>query len=231
MFLSNRNRQSDDGITDKLLLRGLIYCKECGHTIGWRAHKQNTYKYGLVTRIYGNCNYWAKRKKQRVCTPHSVKYKEIENIVLKELRKTCKQYLDTNNLEAILKNSNKAIKKKEELKYEIIRLEKNTENISRKIDVAYNDKMEGNIDLEMYKRVYNNLNNEITSNKKQINEIREKICYLENGNIKNNDYYINKVKKFLELKDPSRDLISNLIEKIEIDENHNIDIYYKIKLY
>ena len=60
-------------------------------------------KYGEVTRIYGNCNYWAKRKHQGVCTPHSVKYFEIEEIVLKELRRMCKKYINTNMLENALK--------------------------------------------------------------------------------------------------------------------------------
>lgn len=52
MFKSNRNRQGD-GITDKLLLRGLIYCKECGHTIGFRAHKQLTKKMAKLSEYMG----------------------------------------------------------------------------------------------------------------------------------------------------------------------------------
>ena len=44
MFKSNKNRFKGDGITNSLLLRGLIFCKECGHTFGFRAHKQVTKK-------------------------------------------------------------------------------------------------------------------------------------------------------------------------------------------
>ena len=40
----------------------------------------------------------------------------------------------------------------------------------------------------------------------------------------------NKIKEFLKMDNPSRSLISSLVEKIEIDEDNNIDIYYKFRL-
>ena len=43
-------------------------------------------------------------------------------------------------------------------------------------------------------------------------------------------FYLDKIKEFLEMKNPSRALISSLIDRIEIDEEKNIDIYYKFKL-
>lgn len=231
MFKSNRNRsKKGNGITDKLLLRGLIYCKECKHTIGFREHKQKTMKYGLVVRIYGNCNYWVKRKQQNVCTPHSVKYQIIEDLVLDNLRDMAKKYLDENNLENILKNSNKLKKKKDSIKQEIFRLENSIESANRKIDICYNDKLEGNITLDMYKRTYNNLTLEISKFKDEKKDYEKMLFDFENNQINNNNYYLDKIKEFLEMKNPSRALISSLIDRIEIDEEKNIDIYYKFKL-
>lgn len=231
MFKSNKNRgKSGNGITDKLLLRGLIYCKDCHHTIGFREHLQQTEKYGLVHRIYGNCNYWQKRKKQGVCTPHSIKYQIIEDVVLDSLRKISKKYLDENNLESIIKNSDKLKKKKDSIKQEVFRLENVIENTNKKIDVCYSDKLEGNITLEMYKRTYNKLTLEINESKKKKNEYEKLLFDLENNELSNDNYYLDKIKEFLELKNPSRALISSLIDKIEIDEEKNIDIYYKFRL-
>ena len=231
MFKSNKNRgKKGNGITDKLLLRGLIYCKDCHHTIGFREHLQDTQKYGLVHRIYGNCNYWAKRKKQDVCTPHSVKYQIIEDLVLDSLRKMAKKYLDENNLESILKNSDKLKKKKDNIKQEIFRLENSIESANKKIDICYNDKLDGNITLEMYKRTYNNLTVEINESKNKKKEYEKMLFDLENNQSSNDNYYLDKIKEFLEIKNPSRALISSLIDRIEIDEEKNIDIYYKFKL-
>lgn len=230
MFKSNKNRgKRGNGITDNLLLRVLIFCKDCKHTLGFRAHKQNTLKKGEVIRIYGNCNYWAKRKKQNVCTPHSVKYDIIENLVLENLREMCSKYLDENNLENILKNSNKIKEKKDNIKFEIIKLDNLIESINKKIDACYNDKLEGNIALDMYKRTYNNLTLEIKKCNNNKEEYIKVLDSLENNNILNNDYS-KKVQEFLKMKNPSRSLITSLIDKIEIDEENNIDIYYKFKL-
>ena len=230
MFKSNKNRGKGNGITDKLLLRGLIYCKDCKHTIGFREHKQQTKKYGEVSRIYGNCNYWAKRKKQDVCTPHSIKYQIIENIVLDNLRKMANIYLDEKTLESILKTNDRIKKKKDSIKGEIFRLETAIENANKKIDICYNDKLEGNITLEMYKRTYNNLTLEINESKKKKLEYERALYNLENNGETNDNFYLDKIKEFLEMKNPSRALISSLIDRIEIDEEKNIDIYYKFKL-
>ncbi len=43
----------------------------------------------------------------------------------------------------------------------------------KKIDICYNDKLEGNITLEMYKRTYNNLTLEINESKKKETRIRK----------------------------------------------------------
>ena len=230
MFKTNKNRSSRNNVTNNLLFRGLIYCKECGHTIGFREHKQHTQKYGMVSRIYGNCNYWAKRKKQDVCTPHSIKYQEIEDLVLSNLREMSVKYLNENNLESILKYSDKLKQKKNSIKQEIFRLENSIESLTRKIDICYNDKLEGNITLEMYKRTYNNLTLEIREFKKKKTEYEKMLFDFENNQMTNATYYLDKIKEFLKMKNPSRALISSLIDKIEIDEDKNVDIYYKFKL-
>lgn len=230
MFKSNKNRGKGDGITDKLLLRGLIYCKDCKHTIGFREHHQQTKKYGCVSRIYGNCNYWAKRKKQGVCTPHSIKYQIIENIVLDSLRKMTNIYLDEKTLESILKTNDVVKKKKDSIKKEINRLDTAIKNANKKIDACYNDKLDGNITIEIYKRTYNNLTLEINEFKKKKKEYEKILCNINSKGKRNYNFYLDKIKELLEMKNPSRALISLLIDRIEIDEEKNIDIYYKFNL-
>ena len=231
MFASNKNRgKKGNGITNELLLRGLIYCKDCKHTIGFRSSPKQTKKYGLVNRIYGNCNYWSKRKKQNVCTPHTVKYQIIEDTVLESLREMAKKYLDENDLESILKKSQKLKKRRESINQEILRLEQTIESANRKIDICYNDKLEGNIDLEMYKRTYNNLTLKIKESNMKKQEYEKLLYDLENNHEVNDKYFLDKIKEFLEMKNPSRALICTLIDRIEIDEDKNVDIYYKFKL-
>ena len=224
MFKSNKNRGKKNSVTDSLLLRGLIYCKDCGHTIGFRKYTQKTKKYGLVTRIYGNCNYYAKRKKQKVCTPHNIKYSLIENIVLENLKDVCNKHVDEKNIENILRAVKKQKTKTTNHKHEIIKIDKDIKKISKKIETCYNDKLEKNITLDMFKKTYNNLTFEI----KELKIKKEKLLKENEPNKSiNNNYYKKKIKEYLKMKNPSRAFIVSLIDRIEIDENNNIDIYYR----
>ena len=66
--------------------------------------------------------------------------------------------------------------------------------------------------------------------KSEIKEYRKVLFELENNKISEQDYYKDKIKEFMSLKNLSRTLLTSLIDKIEIDEENNIDIYYKFKL-
>lgn len=229
MFKSNKNRSNTNSITNSLLLRGLVYCKDCKHTIGFRDHVSKTKKYGIVHRIYGNCNYWSKRKKQKVCTPHSVKYQNIEDIVLSNLHNIIKKNLDDEKVLKIFKKCSKKSNDKETIINKISLLQRDIELNNKKIDICYNDKLEGNITLEMYKRIYNNLILETNKLKKEKEEYEIKLRNLKKNNQITDNAFLEKVKKILN-DISSRTLISLLIDKIEIDEEKNIDIYYKFKL-
>lgn len=214
MFKSNKYQNKNN-----FLLKGLIYCKECHHTIGFRIQKQKL-KNNEVIRIYGNCNYWSKRKKEHVCTPHSINYLKVEECVLKELKKLINIYLKKIDVINII---NKYIKKYDVDKFEleIKNIENIINNIQNKIDTIYMDKLEGKITNEMYDRIYKNLTLEL------INYQKNYQILLNKKNDKNDDIYFKKINELLNIDNHNKILINNLIDKIEIDENNNIDIYYK----
>ena len=215
IFNSNKNRTNKgNNITNNLLLRGLIYCKDCHHTIGFRISNNN---------IYGNCNYWIKRKKQNVCTPHSVKYNTIEKFVLNNIKELIKNNITKEDINKILNKLNNS-NNKQNLMNEIKKINNNINNINKKIDICYNDKLEGNITLDIYKRTYNNLSKEIENNIIKKEKLEKEL--LKN----NNNDYKEKIKDILNLNNINRTLISSLIDKIEIDNENNIYIYYKFNI-
>ena len=215
--------------TQDILLKGLVYCKECGHTIGFRKYDVNTKHKGQVTRCYGNCNYWAKHKKSDVCTPHSIKYYELERLILNEIKRMCKKYLKENDLKAILKNKDKSSQMIKELELKLKKLENEIEHSNQKKENLYNDKLEGIIDLEMYKKMSNRITEETLSKQNEIKEINKKIYNIKNNITDTSKQYDDIVKEYLSMKKPSIQVLASIISKIEIDENKNIDIYYKFR--
>ena len=106
---------------------------------------------------------------------------------------------------------------------EIINIENKINNIKKKIDASYYDKLEGIITSDMYIRIYTSLTLEQENYQKNYQKLLEQL------NNKNDASYIDNVKKFLNLDYPNQLLISNLINKIEISEDKNIYIYYKFR--
>jgi len=85
----------------------------------------------------------------------------------------------------------------------------------------YLDKLNNEIEEEMYKRISKQLLTQNENNKNKI-KILEKSIQEKKDNKKNNSLNIDKYLKL------NRNLITNIIEKITIDKNNNIEIYYKI---
>ena len=91
----------------------------------------------------------------------------------------------------------------------------------------YIDKLQNKITEEMYQRIQEKLNKEISLKKDKLNEINE---YLEKLN-KYEDTFNTIKKEVLEFKDryPTRDIILKLIKNISIHEDGNVDIYFNFK--
>jgi len=209
IFESNKynNKKSVD-----ILLKGIVRCRECNHTIGFRRQKiKDSY------RIYGNCNYYIKHKTSKACTPHSIKYNYLEDIVIKEINNIIKN-INRNNIINKLKDIDRKKNKIIEINKDINRLKKLIELNNNKLDKMYIDKIDGNIDDNMYNRIYNRITEENKIYKDKIDSIN--IDKIEKKEIDYNKL----IDKYLII---NRNLINNIIEKIYIDEDKNIEIYFK----
>ena len=85
------------------------------------------------------------------------------------------------------------------------------------------------IDLETYKSVYNDLVKESNETKDLLDELEKNKKSLLNNKLYDNYNYKEIVEEYLSMKKPNKLLLSHIIDKITIDKDKNIDIYYKIK--
>ena len=81
----------------------------------------------------------------------------------------------------------------------------------------------------MYKRMCNRIREETITKQNEIKEINIKIYNIKNNVTDKNNKYDEIIKEYLAMKKPSIQLLSSIIDKIVIDEDKNIDIYYKFK--
>ena len=150
--------------------------------------------------------------------------------MLKDVRKKCRQYLKTSNFEEILKNNNKILKLQADLENKLSKIKNKLSSQDTYIDKIYKDKLKGIIDEDMFLRQYNLLTQEKSKMKDEKQDIELKLYQLKNKiSSKENEQYKNIIETYLKLKKPSRELLSALIDKIVVDKEQNIEIYYNFK--
>lgn len=225
IYQKNKNRSQK---SHEYLFRGFLYCKECGHTISINEYKWTKQGKEVVKHICF-CNYYKKYTRHNVCTPHRLDYDELEKALLKDIKKMCRKYLKTNNLETLLKNNDKTLKMQYNLEMKKLRIENEIKVQNSCIDKALNDFYKEEITKDVYTRQYNLINDNIKRLVDETKEIDNQLLLLKGKATNDDSKYTKIINEYLELKKPTKKLLSSLIDKIEIDENLNVKVYYKIK--
>lgn len=156
-------------------------------------------------------------------------YETLEKSVLDTIKKMCEQYIDKSNFENILKSNKSNAQIETDLKVKIQKFNNDINNNIRKIDELYSDKLNGLIDSEMYKRHYNNLILENDKINSEIQKLQEELKNFNENNNSNKINYEKLIEEYLSFENPDKKTLASLIDKIEIDENKNINIYFKIR--
>ena len=95
--------------------------------------------------------------------------------------------------------------------------------INDNLDIIYIDKLNKKITEEQFERVKIKLERELNIKQKRYNELNNSIN--DNINEESKNKMINEyINKFLSMNEPSRELIINLIDKIEIFDDKTINI-------
>ena len=167
--------------------------------------------------------------KQRLCTTHSNNYDELEKIIINSLTNMCLSYINKERIKNDALNNlteDNKINNKKELEI----LTNDIKQINVNLDIIYIDKLNKKITEEQFERVKIKLENELNIKQKRYSELNNSI----NDNIheeSKNKIIIEYINKFLSMKEPSRELIINLIDKIEIFEDKTINIKVTFNTY
>ena len=108
-------------------------------------------------------------------------------------------------------------------KKELEILTNDIKQINDNLDIIYIDKLNKKITEEQFERVKVKLEKELNIKEKRYTELSNSIN--DNINKESKNKMINEyINKFLSMKEPTRELIINLIDKIEIFEDKTINI-------
>lgn len=198
------------------LLDGLLYCGDCGHRISITSRRRKD------NRCYTICNYYRTYMKQRLCTTHSNNYDDLEKIIINFLTEKCFVFINKDKIKNRVLNSLKENDKMNNKK-ELGLLMNDIKQINDNLDIIYIDRLNKKITEEQFERVRLKLENELNIKQKRYNELNSNMNDAINEESKNK-IIVEYINKFLSMKKPSRELIINLIDKVEIFEDKTINI-------
>lgn len=204
---------------------GLFFCKECGRAMNKFLSKPKKDGSRYITFKCGSYSQFGKD----ICTIHSIKESDLDELVLTEIKRNIKIALDNEACEYIKKESMIDLKSKQSVK--LIKLHENLERCIQKRNNMLNHLSENVIDINDF-RAFD------TANKAEVEGLKENIAILEDK-LKDENYHIsqynswlNKILEYRDIEEVTREILVNLIDKIyisEFDGTKEVEIVFKFK--
>ncbi|MDD6466595.1 MAG: recombinase family protein [Erysipelotrichaceae bacterium] len=222
--LARNTRYRANTVNQRHLLQGLLYCKECGNKIGIQTVRKAK---GEVRNI--QCYTYSKYGRYGRCSSHYANYDDLENDILHYLHDLGAKFLENYDTKSMLAKSEKILYEDlANLENEKQKCEKQLEQENRVVKQLYIDKMNGTLSTRQYVMLAKDTEESITHLESKISEIIEKTDKLKNRNDHLNLGEIEEImKKFFKYALPANSLLLEVIDKIVIDKEQNIEIFFK----
>ena len=226
-----QGRKTKRGYTHPL--SGFLFCSDCGGKMKLNSINRN----GKICFNF-NCGNHVRLGKS-YCFSHFIQAKDIESIVLDDMREMAQRIvLDEKTIrEDFLRHNaelaDKAIKiAKKELQVK----RKRTEELSRLMQVAYEDRLKGKMPEDICIGFIRKYSEEQKRLGTEIEELEVKLTETANM-IQSADDFIRNVKKYLEAPELTREMCYELIDRIIVGghpkhtgNEREIDIVYKVDI-
>lgn len=210
----------------KYLFTGLLKCKECGASLGIikKINKKNN-------SYFTQCNLYRKKGRYGACTQHRLNYTWLEEDLLDIIKNICKTFLFDYDSKDLIERANETHNKNyTELKNELELIESDLYDKRNIVDNLYKDKVSTLLSEQDFKRMYKMYSEEIDTLKSKKELINKKMKQIKTE-ISCIDYEETKktVLKFMSMKKVTPNVLSQIINRVEVNENKEVDIYFNFK--
>ncbi|MBR2027814.1 MAG: recombinase family protein [Oscillospiraceae bacterium] len=201
------------------ILKGLIYCHECGCPLGV-INRKNAAGQDV---LYFVCRTYQRFSGMDMCTSHGIKEEKVTEEVTAKIKEIFEKNADYGKFisaaEEKLNNYTQNNKFENEKQF----IQRRKKMIAEKIDRLYMDKLDSIVLAEDFERIYTKLKSEESS-------LTEKLSLLKSINTQTDKYAENPeqlVKNFAETVIKNRDMIISLIERIELTKDRELIIRFR----
>lgn len=207
--------------TYDFLLKGLIFCRECGYPLATLNRKNAAGE----ERLFFVCRTYQRFTKAGVCTCHSIKEQTVTEAVIAKVREACQAYLDPGKLLPMAQSCVEEAKATDTTEAEIQSLKGKIESMTAHLDSMYMDKLSGLLNEDDFQRIYLKVKSDRSKLESQLKELERR----KESPVKAEDEARALVRRFVESACASRELLVSLIERVELSEDKQIYIKFRFK--
>ena len=207
--------------TYDFLLKGLIFCHECGYPMA----VLNRPPVSDEDRLFLVCRTYQRFTKAGVCSCNYIKEQVVTEAVLAKVREVCEAYLDPNKLQPIAADAVEKARKAENHEAEIQSIQNKIDSLTANLDKMYMDRLTGLLAEADFERIYQRVKMDRTSLEEKLKELESQ----KESPVSTEDRARELVQQFLDSAYTSRELLVSLIERVELTENKQIIIKFRFR--
>ena len=200
------------------MFSGLLYCADCGGLLTIQRYKKNHDYDHFYCSTY-------RKKKKGLCTSHRIRVKDLKEVILQDLRKTCEYvaFHEKEFIENYLKSTTaKQQKAQAKAQSELSKTTARIEEINGIIRKLYEDNVKGKMTDERFDFLAKSYETEQTELRAKTEELKKIIAATEqdNDNLKK---FLKIVEHYLCIEELTPEILHSFIDKIYIDETEIFD--------
>ena len=214
-----QSRRHTRSRTYDFLLKGLIFCHECGHPLAV-LNRKNARGEDV---LYFVCRTYQRLPKAGACTSHFIKEKTVTDAVIAQVRQVCGACLRP---EALLPTAREAVegaKRRRGGEVERRALRSRLDSLTASLDRMYTDHLSGLLPEEDFRRILGRIKLERAQLEEKLRELEQR----EESSVSPQDRAGELVGRFMETAWESRELLVSLIERVELTEEKEILLKFR----
>ncbi len=205
--------------TYDFLLKGLIFCHECGYPLAV-LNRKNAKGEDV---LYFVCRTYQRFTKAGVCTCHSIKEKTATDAVIAKVQEVCQAYLNPDELLPVAQEAVENAGKQSSLETELQALQSKIDSLTANLDRMYTDRLSGLLPETDFQRIFGRIKLE----REQLEEKRQELELRQKSPVRGEDRARELVQRFIETAGESRELLVSLIERVELTEGKKLIIKFR----
>ena len=205
--------------TYDFLLKGLIYCHECGYPMA----VMNRPNAAGEERLFFVCRTYQRFTKAGLCTCHSIKEQTVTEAVISKVKEVCQAFLRPDRLQPIAAAAVESARKEDDDEAELLTLHGKIESLTAHLEQMYMDRLSGLLSEADFQRVYKR----IKADRLTLEEKRKQLEAQKKSPVSTEDRARTLVRQYLASAYSSRQLLVSLIERVELTQDKQIIIKFR----